>query len=72
MSVPPFDLDAELARIRRGRAESDKLREDTRAQRERDARAAARERWLAPLVAIIAIVGGTLGFASFLLSLSGH
>ena len=44
----------------------------TLAKREREARAAARERRLTPLVAIIAMVGGTLGFTSFLLSLSGH
>jgi hypothetical protein len=72
-----LDLRAEPARIDRDRAESGKLQAEARKlfaeqlklraeQLASEARKLDRERWLAPVLAIAAVIGGLLGTASFI------
>ena len=67
----PTDLQAIRARIDRDLAESSKLRAESEKfiaeQRKLIAEAMKlnRDRWLAPVLAIAAVVGGMLGVASF-------
>ncbi len=85
----PLDLRAEIARIDRDRAETQKLQAETNkfvAEQQRlmaeslklaaeqsklqaEARKLERDRWLAPALAIAAVVGGLLGVASFIAKL---
>jgi hypothetical protein len=60
-----LDLRAVLARIDRDLAESDKLRAEQR-KLTAEALKLTRDRWLAPLLAIAAVIGGILGVASFI------
>ncbi len=68
----PIDLRSILARIDRDLAESGKLRSEQRKldaeQRKLDAeqRKLSRDHWLAPVLAIAAVIGGLLGVASFI------
>ena len=72
-----LDLRAVLARIDRDLAESAKLRGETEkfvAEQRKlaaEARKFDRERWLAPVLAIAAVVGGLLGAATFIARLMG-
>ena len=60
-----LDLRAVLARIDRDLDESDKLRAEQR-KLTAEALKLTRDRWLAPLLAIAAVIGGILGVASFI------
>lgn len=68
----PFDLRGALARIDRDLAESAKLRGETQkfvAEQQKlfaEARKLDRDRWLAPALAVAAVIGGLLGAASFI------
>ena len=66
-----LDLRAEIARIDRERAETAKLTEEAR-KFIAEARKLDRDRWLAPLLAIVATVGGLLGIATFLAHVIGR
>ena len=61
----PIDLRAVLARIDRDLAESDKLRAEQR-KLTAEAQKITWDRWLAPALAIAAVIGGLLGVASFI------
>lgn len=73
--LPDIDLREQIVRIDRAIAESEKLREESRkfiAEQHKLAAEAAkldRERWLAPALAIAAVIGGLLGAASFIAKL---
>jgi hypothetical protein len=73
-----LDLRAEIARIDRDRAESEKLRQETEkfvAEQRKliaEGRKFERDRWLAPWLAIVTVTGGVLGIATFLAHLIGH
>lgn len=63
-TMPAFDLREQLARIDRSLAETRKFV----AERDKliaEAGKLNRDRWLAPLLAIAAVLGGLLGAASF-------
>ena len=65
---PQLDLREQLIRIDRAMAESQKFQ----AEREKLLAEAAkfnRERWLAPVLAIAAVIGGLLGAATFIAKL---
>ena len=69
-SLPPLDLREQISRIDRAIAESDKFVAE---QRKLMAEAAKyeRERWLAPVLAIAAVIGGLLGTAAFIARVMG-
>jgi hypothetical protein len=87
-----LDLRAEIARIDRDRAESEKLRQETEKfvaeQRKLIAESSKfaseqqklfaesqklnRDRWLAPVLAVVTVLGGLLGAATFIAHLMGH
>jgi chorismate mutase len=72
---PPLDLREQIARIDRAIIEGGKLRAETekfvaeQRKLEAEARKFDRERWLAPALAIAAVIGGLLGTASFIAKL---
>jgi hypothetical protein len=73
-----IDLQAIVARIERDLAESRKLREESekfvaeRRKLDSESLKLDRDRWLAPALAIAAVIGGLLGVASFIAHLMGH
>lgn len=73
-----LDLRAEIARIDRDRAETQKLIEEsqklTAEQRKliAEAQKLTWDRWLAPSLAIAAVIGGLLGVVSFIAHLMGR
>lgn len=72
------NLDAILARIERDLAEAPKLRAETEklvAEQRKliaEAQKLTWDRWLAPSLAIAAVIGGLLGVASFIAHLIGR
>lgn len=67
----PIDLRAVLARIDRDLAESDKLRAEQR-KLTAEAQKLTWDRWLAPALAIAAVIGGLLGVGSFIARVLTH
>jgi Tfp pilus assembly protein PilN len=71
----PLDLQAQIARIGRDQAEIQKLLAETikfTAEQNKlmsEARKLDRDRWLAPALAIAAVIGGLLGTAAFIAKL---
>ena len=66
--MPALDLREQLIRIDRALAESQKFQ----AEREKllaEAQKLNRDRWLAPMLAVAAVIGGLLGVASFIAKL---
>jgi len=66
-----LDLRAEIARIDRERAETAKLTEEAR-KFIAEARKFDRDRWLAPMLAVVTVLGGMLGAATFIAHIMGH
>jgi len=66
--IPALNLREQVIRIDRALAESQKFQ----AEREKllaEAQKLNRDRWLAPMLAVAAVIGGLLGVASFIAKL---
>lgn len=66
-----LDLRAEIARIDRDRAETQKLAAEQH-KLTAETQKLTWDRWLAPSLAIAAVIGGLLGVASFIAHLIGR
>ncbi|MBV8092321.1 MAG: hypothetical protein JO110_03625 [Acetobacteraceae bacterium] len=72
-----LNIREQIARIDKTLAESDKLREETRkfaAEQHKLAAEAQKlrlDRWLAPALTFVAVIGGVLGVASFIARVTG-
>jgi hypothetical protein len=67
----PLDIRAVIAKIDRDRAETQKLFEES-IKFSAEARKISRDYFLAPVLAVAAVIGGLLGAISFALRMGGH
>jgi len=70
-AIPPLDLREQIVRIDRAIAETEKFQAEQR-KLIAEAQKLTWDRWLAPALAIAAVIGGLLGVATFIAHLMTH